>query len=253
MATAAVVASAAVVAACSDRDAGSAATTTTGTRAPSCRAGRGRDVTLRRDRQVVLVHLPACYDRVTTRYPTVYLVHGSGADERQWVDIGMTSEADRLTRIADIAPVILVMPREGETPSSGEARDLVELVPWADAHLRTVPDAAHRAAAGISRGGEAALKVAAAHPELFGVVAAHSPTFPADTAALAAGLPPLSGRIWLDAGESDPLHLAVTRFARALDRDGTRADTQITPGGHDRDYWSAHTDDYLTFYAARWR
>src|SRR6478735_14393 len=109
--------------------------------APSCRRGVGRDVAAQVRSRRVLVHLPACYDRSTSmRYPAVYLIHGAGADEQQWVDIGLTSEADHLVRIGHIAPAILVMPDEGETSTAREAGDLINrVVPWVDATYRTIP------------------------------------------------------------------------------------------------------------------
>ncbi len=221
---------------------------------PDCGSGVGSDITKQRSGQVVLVHLPACYDRTSTRYPTIYLVHGSGADEQQWIDLGLTAQADRLVRIAATGPAIIVMPREGEASSSTEARNLVDdVVPWADANFRTVPDRTRRAVGGISRGGEAALKAAADRPDLFGAVGGHSPTLPDDLEQLVVGLRPLSGRIWLDVGSDDHLRREVAPFAAELDGSGTRAALTIGQGDHDRAYWSSEVERYLDFYAGAWR
>jgi enterochelin esterase-like enzyme len=225
------------------------------TAAPSCRNGVGRDVTTRQGAQRVLVHLPACYGRSpTVRYPVVVLIHGARADSSQWQAIGMTSEADRLVRIAEIAPVILVMPDRENTDSVTEAENAAtSIVPWVDATYRTIPDRAHRAIGGISRGGGAALWAAATHPDLFGVVAGHSPTVPGDPRDLAVTLRPLSGSIWLDVGSDDPINGPVTKLAAALRADRSRFEFTEGDGGHDRAYWRRHVDDYLVFYAARWQ
>jgi enterochelin esterase-like enzyme len=221
---------------------------------PDCDAGVGADIRRQRSGQVVLVHLPACYDRTAARYPTIYLVHGSGADEQQWLDIGLTSEADRLVRTAETGPAIIVMPREGSASSDAEARNLVDdVVPWADATLRTLPDRGSRAVGGISRGGEAALEAAAQHPELFGAVGGHSPTLPEDREGLIVGLRPLAGRVWLDVGTDDGLRRQVAPFAEELDGSGTTTSLLIAQGDHDRSYWRGEVPHYLRFYAGGWR
>ena len=222
---------------------------------PSCRNGVGSDVVARPGGQRVLVHLPACYERSPTmRYPVVVLIHGARADSSQWQDIGITNEADRLVRIAEIAPVILVMPDRENTDSVIEADNAATLiVPWVDATYRTIPDRAHRAIGGISRGGGAALWAGATRPDLFGVVAGHSPTVPGDADELARRLRPFSARIWLDVGDGDPLRGPVAALAAALRVDGSTAEFTVGDGSHDRAYWRHHVDDYLVFYAARWR
>src|SRR5262249_5219713 len=50
-----------------------------------------------------------------------------------------------------------------------------ELVPWIDAHYRTVPDRRSRAVAGISMGGYGAVRWAIQHPERFTAVAGLAP------------------------------------------------------------------------------
>ncbi len=226
----------------------------TTTVAPSCTDGVGRDVTTRVDARRVRVHLPACYDRrVGVRYPSVYLVHGSGADDTQWVDIGMTSQADRLTRDGAIAPAILVMPDEGESSSAQEADDIVgRVLPWVDAHYRTISSRSDRVIAGISRGGGAALRLAGSRPDLFGAAAGHSATIPGDVASVARSLRPLGGHIRLDAGTQDPLRAGLRALAAAAKRDGVAVTFVAGDGRHDRAYWRSQVPAYLAFYSSNW-
>ena len=64
--------------------------------------------------QAVQVYLPASYapDR-GPRFPVLYLLHGSGADETQWPAVGIACEADRLVQLGLIRPFVIVMPDEG--------------------------------------------------------------------------------------------------------------------------------------------
>lgn len=220
-----------------------------------CRAGIGRNAVMQRGPQRVWVHLPACYDtRPSTRYAVLILIHGSRADGAQWIDIGATTGADRLTRNAEIAPTILVMPDDGEWSSAVEADNAINaLVPWVDATFRTVPDRNHRAIGGISRGGAAALRAAAARPDLFGAVGGLSPTVPGDPAVLAQGLRPLSGRIALHVGSSDMLRGSVEQLAAVIRADGSSVELGVADGGHDRAFWRKQVPDFLRFFAAGWR
>ncbi len=219
---------------------------------PDCARGVGTDEYTHQSARVVLVHLPACYSETDRRYPVIYLLHGAGADETQWVDIGTTVEIDRLAERGEIGQALLVAPDQGDVPAAGRAAEVPELVTWADSNYRTIADRDHRSIGGISRGGQAALSAAAHDPALFGSVAGHSTTLPPDREELLVGLRPLTGHVWLDAGASDPLLDEVVSFAADLERTGTANSLVIAPGGHDRDYWRASIDSYLRFYAHRW-
>jgi enterochelin esterase-like enzyme len=227
----------------------------TSTAVPSCADGVGRNVTARVDRRRILVHLPACYDdRPDQRYPTVYLIHGSGADETQWVDIGMTTQADRLTRAGTTAPSILVMPDEGASSSAQEAHDIVtRVLPWVDAGFRTIRSPRDRVIAGISRGGGAALRLGGSRADLFGAVGGHSATIPGDIGTVAQSLRPLDGHVRLDAGNSDPLRVGLRALANTARRDGITVIFEAGVGGHDRAYWRSQVPAYLAFYSSSWR
>lgn len=220
-----------------------------------CAAYRGSEVTTRREMQRVLVHLPPCYDELAnTRYPVIVLIHGAGTDESQWTDIGTTSVFDRLVRLGEIAPAIIVMPSVLDGSAALEAEEVANrVVPWVDAAYRTIPDPEHRAIGGISRGGGAALLAGSAHPEVFGVVGAHSPAIRGDLNQIRDGLTALGGNIRIDVGKSDGLSDSVISFVDSLKTAGITVDLHIDPGHHNRAYWREHMAEYLRFYAARWR
>lgn len=149
------------------------------------------------------VYLPGGYDASGVRYPVVYLLHGLGGDEDDWVEGGgLASTADALALQA-----IVVMPdgdagfytNWAEEPVRSSClskrppfsvterpeaycvetaryedyirRDLVEHV---DATYRTVADRLARGIAGLSMGGYGALAIAMKNPDVFSAAASHS-------------------------------------------------------------------------------
>jgi S-formylglutathione hydrolase FrmB len=125
----------------------------------------GRDAKVR-------VLLPSDYDEptaTTTRYPMLLALHGAGNNEKQWT---VRSQIEQHTAALGL---ITVMP-EGEPHGfysdwldgpQIETFHLGELVPWIDAHYRTVGTRSGRAIVGLSMGGYGSLVYAARHPDLF--------------------------------------------------------------------------------------
>src|SRR5256714_4209683 len=115
------------------------------------------------------------------RYPVLYLLHGSVDDYRSWTDKG---DAERLT--AGL-PLIVVMPNAGNGgfysdwfnygaggPPEWETYHVRQLIPWIDAHYRTIAARRGRATAGLSMGGFGAMSYAARHPDEFVAAASFS-------------------------------------------------------------------------------
>ena len=125
----------------------------------------------------ICVYLPPGYATSGLRYPVVYLLHGGGDDQSDWVTLGRVQQiADRLYSDDARNAVIVVMP-DG-TPDAGwfdayDARYLNEryftryLVPYVDRHFRTIADRRGRVIDGLSNGGHGALHLAAKAPDLF--------------------------------------------------------------------------------------
>lgn len=130
----------------------------------------------------VRVLLPAGYDgNAGRRYPVLYLLHGALDDETAWTEKGDAA------RITAAEPVIVVMPDSGTGggyvdwynggaggPPMWETYHVGQLLPWIDAHFRTVATRAGRAIAGLSMGGYGTLHYAARHPDLFAAAASFS-------------------------------------------------------------------------------
>ncbi len=197
------------------------------------------------------LYLPPCYDADPARlHPALYLLHGANADHTQWPDLNVASNLDRLIAQQSVAPFVVVMPdgdyRAGEDYAAFVLRDLI---PRVEQTVHVAPDRAHRAIGGLSQGGDWALTLAPAHPELFSAVGGHSPVANMALSVLPA---PSALRIYLDVGRDDPLAAGVQAFAAALRARGFAPIVQVYAGGHNRPYWRAHTAEYLSFYAAGW-
>lgn len=216
----------------------------------------------------VRLFLPPCSPADGGGFPVIYLLHGAGADETQWDDVGVDEAADRGRAQGTLPPVILVIPRrtddsvtlrpDGDLPY--EHFIIAELIPWVEQHTPAWPERVDRAIGGISRGGFWALEIAFHHPELFSSVGGHSPAVGGRTnalgplALLAADPAALRAlRVWLDVGDDDSLKPGTADLASRLAAANVSVTLEQWPGQHNRAYWRMHTPDYLAFYAAPWQ
>lgn len=146
----------------------------------------------------VCVYLPAGYNYEPSRYPVLYLLHGSGDDETGWADKGnMVQIMDSMIMAGLCRPMVVVMPngymetypvsqhidnfpaaKVKRNFTSGEfEQHFPEIVAWAEAtyHIRT--DKKHCAIAGLSMGGFHTFHIAHYMPYKFDYVAPFSGLF----------------------------------------------------------------------------
>jgi enterochelin esterase-like enzyme len=129
------------------------------------------------------VYLPPGYSRAH-RYPVVYLLHGMPGSPSEYLDgTNLVEFADAAISSGRLRPFIAVMPAAGpDRAYDGEwagpwEREVVDDVPFVDAHLATIDTASGRALAGLSAGGFGAVYIALRHPRLFGAVESWSGYF----------------------------------------------------------------------------
>lgn len=201
------------------------------------------------------VYLPPCYqDNPLQAYPAIYLLHGAGADDTFWQQVGVEDAANAAIARGDIPPMILIAPDGG--PVYGAGRGGVtfdtflveELVARIDTTYRTVHSRAGRAVGGISLGGGHALAIAAHSPALFTAAGGHSPAV-GDLDAIARGLTDGGVRVWLDVGEGDSLRSGAIELAADMRAVNGQVEIHVPEGGHEREYWRSHLGEYLAFYA----
>ena len=142
----------------------------------------------------VYVYTPPGYDTDReTRYPVLYLQHGSGEDERGWSNQGKVAFImDNLIAERKARPMLVVMEkgyatkpgepqsRPGGPPGPGRMFQAFEevvardLIPCIDSTFRTAPDRDHRALAGLSMGGFQAYQIGLNHLDLFSYIGGFS-------------------------------------------------------------------------------
>jgi putative tributyrin esterase len=151
-----------------------------------------------------LVYLPVGYDASTARYPVVYMLHGLGGDENNWVKYG---HADAAADALGLEAIIVFPDGDSSFYANsvtsfdydtcvatgkgvyGRVRDnatfcvrtpryedyiVKDLVKHVDATYRTIPERRARGLSGNSMGGFGALQLALRHPDVFGSAVSHS-------------------------------------------------------------------------------
>ncbi|HEV3000117.1 MAG TPA: alpha/beta hydrolase-fold protein [Solirubrobacteraceae bacterium] len=194
--------------------------------------------------------------------PLLVLLHGRGGSPE---DMASDELVDALADAGDRAPIVL-LPDGGESSYWHDRRDgawprmvLREAIPAAV--KRFGADGRRVAIGGISMGGFGALDIAASGARRFCAVGAHSPAIFPDAASTAEGafddaedfeLHDLLDRAaeipagaWVDVGAEDPFAPAVRELVGRM----RRPRFHPWPGGHEGEYWRAHMDEYVQFYA----
>ena len=141
------------------------------------------------------VYLPHGYDTDSlSRYPVLYLLHGSGGDETSWCDLGRAQQIfDNMIADGKAKPFIAVMPNgnveldaaPGESPwmqkepTANNVTSMTgmierafphEVVRFVDRCYRTHADKSHRAIAGLSLGGLHTVFITLNNPDMFDYV-----------------------------------------------------------------------------------
>lgn len=211
------------------------------------------------------VYLPPY--RAHVRFPVAYLLHGFPGSPATFIRASRIAHvADALVVAGKLRPLIVVMPTagrtehyDGEWAGPWEKFVVYDVLPWADAHLPTIPTAQGRAIGGLSAGGFGAVDIALRHWKLFGTIESWAgyfhplrdgPFAHAPKRVLAASDPTLllprvaarlrreHVRVFLAAGAQDPVDVARARaFAAELDRLGIRHVLVLRPGGHHDSFW----------------
>jgi enterochelin esterase-like enzyme len=124
----------------------------------------------------VCVYLPPGYLTSNLRYPVLYLLHGGGGDQADWVTYGgIRAIMDSLIAADAENAAVVVMPdgRDGQWYDSfdgsikNEQYVLDYLIPYVDRHFRTIAERNGRVIDGLSNGGYGAMLFAAKAPDRF--------------------------------------------------------------------------------------
>jgi enterochelin esterase-like enzyme len=219
-------------------------------------------ITSEKPSQDFLIYLPPCYDEMNkTHYPVLYLLHGQGSTEDQWVGLGAVDIADELILSGEVLPFIIVFPDDHywnlpAGPGFGE-RMINLVIPYVDKNYRTLADRAHRSIGGLSRGGGWTIHLGFTHPELFGSLGLHSPAVKGEDAPYLENIIQtiplnLRPRLWFDIGDADK-ELGQGRALEAiLTNNNYLHEFHLYAGDHTEGYWRLHVDEYLRWYVEGW-
>ena len=147
------------------------------------------------------VYLPPGYQASgTRRYPVIYFLHGSLVDSKRPITSLYIARIDAAIRSGVMPPTIVVLPQSLNQGRYVDSRDgtapmesvlTKNLIPYIDAHYRTIAKREGRAIEGHSMGGYGALHIGFNNPDLFIAVTGNSP----GGATLDYGEAPAAGRI----------------------------------------------------------
>jgi hypothetical protein len=137
------------------------------------------------------VYLPPSYDdEPDRRYPAVYQIQGLTGQLDMWRNRSAFRRnfpelADDLFASGEVPPCVVVWvdcwtslggSQFLDSPGTGRYHTYLcdEVVPWVDAHYRTLPEREHRGIAGKSSGGYGAMVTPMLRPDLWGGLATHA-------------------------------------------------------------------------------
>jgi enterochelin esterase-like enzyme len=219
--------------------------------------GRAREVT---------VYTPPGYEQSgDTTFPLLVLQHGSGDNNRTWIEHGKAHwMIDNLIAQKKAQPLVVVMIdghplgefnwRDSGSRDKAYAafeKDLMEsALPEVEKIYRVKKESSHRAIAGLSMGGAHALSVGLKHTDRFSVIGAFSAAPPPDffiEAALAA--PQTTNerlkRLWIAIGEKDFLIPENRTLIKLLKEKGIKHEYIEHAGDHSWPIWRQHLADFV--------
>jgi len=226
--------------------------------------GRGRIDTILYSSKTVganrraLVYTPPGFSK-KKKYPVLYLLHGIGGDEKEWLNGGNPQVIlDNLYADGKIEPMIVVLPNgramkddraTGNIFDSAKVRafavfeqDLLnDLIPYIEKNWPVAGDADHRAIAGLSMGGGQSLNFGLGHLDKFAWVGAFSAAPNTRTPEELAPDPAATRRqlklLWISCGDADGLITYSRRTHEYLRRNDVPHIYYIEPGVHDFKVW----------------
>ncbi|MEI9944486.1 MAG: alpha/beta hydrolase-fold protein [Chitinophagaceae bacterium] len=205
----------------------------------------------------VVIYTPPGYDKDTkTKYPVLYLLHGTTDVEETWTKVGRANIIlDNLIAQGKAKPMIIVMPYGRAFPtiskSSGSLRNwdnlqefkkdfLNDLLPFVEKNYRIKTGKDSRAIAGFSGGGGTSLYLGLNNPDLFSWVVGFAPGMLKNeferNNEVAFKDPSLTNQrlklLWIGVGKDDPTYSVVLDYLKVLDEKKIKYETLFSDGGH---------------------
>jgi enterochelin esterase-like enzyme len=205
-----------------------------------------------------LVYTPPSYSR-SKKYPVLYLLHGIGGDEKEWLNGGQPQVIlDNLYADRKIEPMIVVMPngramkddRVGDNmmaPDKVQAfatfeKDLLnDLIPYIEKKYPVIKDREHRAIAGLSMGGGQSLNFGLGNLDTFAWIGGFSSAPNTKPPEQLVPDPEKARKdlklLWISCGDNDGLITFSRRTHDYLVANNVPHIYYIMPGVHDFKVW----------------
>ncbi|MEI8075457.1 MAG: alpha/beta hydrolase-fold protein [Bacteroidota bacterium] len=205
-----------------------------------------------------LIYTPPGFSK-KKKYPVLYLLHGIGGDEKEWLNGGNPQIIlDNLYAIGKIEPMIVVMPNGRAmkddraignimAPDKVQAfanfeKDLLnDLIPFIEKSYPVLTDREHRAIAGLSMGGGQSLNFGLGNLDKFAWIGGFSSAPNTKTPEVLVPNPSVANEkiklLWISCGASDGLIGFSYRLHNYLNKNNVPHIYFIEPGVHDFKVW----------------
>ncbi|QEK50415.1 esterase family protein [Pedobacter aquae] len=204
------------------------------------------------------IYTPPGYNK-NKKYPVLYLLHGIGGDEKEWLKQGNPQVIlDNLYALNKVEPMIVVMPN-GRAMKDDRAignimekekvdafatfeKDLLnDLIPFIEKNYKVYTDRAHRALAGLSMGGGQSLNFGLGNLDRFawigGFSSAPNTKQPSELVPDSKKAIKMLKLLWISCGDNDGLLRISKRTHDYLTEKSVPHIYYIEPGGHDFKVW----------------
>ena len=206
----------------------------------------------------VTVYTPPNFNK-NKKYPVLYLLHGIGGDEKEWLNGGSPQVIlDNLSAEGKVEPMIVVMPngramKEDSATGNIMAPDKVQafatfekdllndLIPFIEKKYATLKDREHRAIAGLSMGGGQSLNFGLGNLDKFawvgGFSSAPNTKQPQELVPNPEEAKKKLKLLWISCGDNDGLIYNSKRTHDYLFKNDVPHIYYIEPGVHDFKVW----------------
>lgn len=205
-----------------------------------------------------LIYTPPGYNK-KKKYPVLYLLHGIGGDEREWLNGGQPQVIlDNLYAEGKLEPMIVVLPngraiKDDRATGNIMAPDKVagfatfekdllnDLIPYVEKKYAVLKDREHRAIAGLSMGGGQSLNFGLGNLDKFawvgGFSSAPNTKPPQELVPDPAAAKSKLKLLWISCGDNDGLIINSKRTSDYLKQMDVPHIYYIEPGVHDFKVW----------------
>jgi enterochelin esterase-like enzyme len=205
-----------------------------------------------------LIYTPPGYSK-DNKYPVLYLLHGIGGDEKEWLNGGQPEIIlDNLYADKKLEPMIVVMPngramKDDRATGNVMAKDKVEafaafekdllkdLIPFIEKKYPALKDSEHRAIAGLSMGGGQSLNFGLGNLDKFawigGFSSAPNTKKPEELIPDPVAVKNKVKLLWLSCGDKDGLITYSRRTSDYLERNNIPHIFYTDHGYHDFKVW----------------